>query len=324
MWIRAAHRRSGTRLFAVFVSLLAGITVSVGAVADEAADASTSRTVKQDSGKITYWVLPGPRKLDPAVFGTPNEPKMLLKPKIKAAKQGPYPPNVPGLLKDLPFLAGLPMKARAEAPDGGWILKQPNPFSDKARIVSGSFEARLEDRVASDQPGPPGKTPDSAEMTAQFTDPVGNDYRVELDHVVQPPLPGYDTEGGVMIDSVHHGATGTGTPLMPKVDTHAAFWGIGKIFVNGEPKGMRVTHMMTTEVVRDSEYRLVLQDELPLDSEERQIADQAHHTHLMVLPIKPVPRKGPTFAPVQTAFELPNSKNQPFMHIMYEQDEIVE
>jgi len=305
------------------VVAIATMFAASGAAAADA-DSAHTLTVKQESGKIVYWVLPGPRKLDPAVFGTPQEPSMLLKPKIKAAKQGPYPPNVPGLLKDLPFLVGLPMKARAEAPDGGWVLKKPNPFSDKARIVSGDFSASFEDHVAKDQLGPPGKTPDSAEMTAQFTDPAGNDYRVELDHVVQPPLPGYNTQGGVMIDSTHHGTTGTGTPLMPEVDTHAAFWGIGKIFVNGEPRGMRVTHLMTTEVVRDSEYRLVFQDDLPLGPDKRQIADQAHHTHLMVLPVKPVPGKGPTFEPVKTAFELPNGKNQPFMHIMFEQDEIVE
>ncbi len=285
--------------------------------------ADRTLTVRQEPGGIVYWVLPGPRQLDPAVFGTPDDPRMLLSPKIEAAREGQYPPSVPQLLMDLPFLVGLPLEARSEAPDGGWVLRSPNPFSDDARIVAGSFEAEFRDRVAEDQPGAPGDTPDTASLTAEFEDPAGNEYRVVLDHIVQPPFPGYETEGGVMLDAVHHGSTGTGTPLMPEVDTHAALWSIGEIFVNGESSGMRVAHLMTTEVVRDSDYRLVFEQDLPLAPSERQIADQAHHTHLMVLPIEPGPR-GPTFAPVPTAFELPNGMTQPFMHIMYEQDEIVE
>lgn len=281
------------------------------------------RIVKQDPGGIVYWVLPGPRDLDPAVFGTHEDPRMLLAPKIEAARQGPYPPSVAQLLTDLPFLVGLPLQVRDEGPDGGQVLQSPNPFSDRARIVSGSFEAEFRDFVSEDQPGAPGETPDSASMTAEFEDPAGNAYRVVLDHIVQPPFPGYETEGGVMIDSVHHGATGTGTPLMPAVETHAALWSIAEIFVNGESRGMRVAHLMTTEIVRDSDYRLVFGDELPLAPEDRQIAEQAHHTHLMVLPIEPGPR-GPAFAPVPTALELPNGTAQPFMHIMFEQDEIVE
>ncbi|HZD52395.1 MAG TPA: hypothetical protein VE175_05070 [Woeseiaceae bacterium] len=281
-----------------------------------------TRTVKQDPGKIVYWVLPGPRKLDPAAFGTPDDPKALLMPRIKEAREGQYPPTVPDLLMKVPFLVGLPMKARTTASDGSWVLQAPNPFSDKARIVSGSFNAELEDYVDEDQPGPPDETPDKASMTAEFKDPAGNEYRVELAMVVQPPLPGYETQGGVMIDSEHHGSTGTGSPLMPEVKTYAAFWGVGMISVNGKPAGKRMIHLMTTEPVRDRDYHLVFQDQLPLAPEERQFRDQDHHTHLVVLPIEPRPN-GPVFAPAPTAFKLPNGMMQPFMHIMFEQDEIV-
>lgn len=306
--------------WSVLASLAGAVIFSSHAMAQ---DASQTRMVRQEPGGVVYWVLPGPRRLDPAVFGTPGNPDALLAPKIREAQQGPYPPSVPQLLMDLPILVGLPVEARTETSDGDWVFEQPNPFSNQGRIVSGSFSAEFNDVVATDQSGAPGETPDSAAMTADFEDPAGNSYRVVLDHVVQPPLPGYETEGGVMIDSVHHGTTGTGTPLMPEVGTEAAFWSISEIFVNGESRGMRVAHLMTTEVVRDSDYQLVFQDDLPLAPGERQIADQAHHTHLMVLPIEPGPM-GPTFAPVPTAFELPNGMNQPFMHIMYEQDEIVD
>jgi len=177
--------------------------------------------------------------------------------------------------------------------------------------------------VTADPPGPPGKTPDTATFEAEFTDPAGNDYRLVLDHVVKPPFPGYETEGGVMIDSTHHGDTGTGTPLMPEVETLAAFWGVGELFVNGElVQPAQVFHVMTTEVVRNTDYELVHEEDLPLPPSERHVRGQEHHTHLMVLPVTPVPGEGPTFEPVKTAFELPNGKPQPFLHIMFEQDTV--
>ncbi|MBS3805781.1 MAG: hypothetical protein KGY54_14640 [Oleiphilaceae bacterium] len=51
-----------------------------------------------------------------------------------------------------------------------------------------------------------------------------------------------------MLDSVHHGGTGTGSPLMPKVDTVAALWGVGELYINGEKvDDHRVVHLMTNE-----------------------------------------------------------------------------
>ncbi len=306
------------------LAALFAAAIVFGAAGSAAAQShAKTRIVKQPPGKIVYWVLPGPRKLDPAVFGTPEHPRMLLKPKLEEARNGHYPPTIPDLLKHVPFLVGLPLAARTKTPDGGWVLETPNPFSDRARIVSGSFEAEFDDHVDKDQPGPPANTPDKATLTAEFKDPAGNAYRVVLDEVIQPPLPGYETQGGVMIDSVHHGATGTGSPLMPEVKTYAALWGVGTISVNGKVVGKRMIHVMTTEPVRDRNYHLVFQKDLPLKPGEREFPGQMHHTHLMVMPIEPGP-KGPIYAPVPTAFKLPNGKMQPFMHIMFEQDEIVE
>lgn len=287
------------------------------------------RIIEQDAGKVVYWMLPGPRQLSEAVFGTPDNPKMLLEPKLAAAKQavqaGKMPPAVPDTLQKVPILVGVPMKARTPDDNGHWWIEAPTPFSDDGRIISGEFTAHYVDRVQEDPPGPPGKTPDSAQMTAKFTDPAGNHYRVVLEHVVKPPFPGYNTEGGVMIDSYHHGATGTGTPLMPKVRTYAAFWGVGAVYVNDElVTPNQVMHMMTTEVVRDKDYHLALEEEMPLAPEDRIVKSQAHHTHLIIFPFKAVEGQGPVFAPLKTAFMLPNGKPQPFMHIMFEQDRIVQ
>ncbi|EAZ98564.1 hypothetical protein [Marinobacter sp. ELB17] len=301
--------------------LLAGCAYS-GASSESASQPLGEKRVTQEEGKVTYWVLPGPRKLDAETFGTPDNPKMLLEPKIRAAKASKGPDTVPELLKQVPFMVAAPVQARKVMPNGDYVFAQPTPFSNKARIIQGSFEATFTDRVKTDPPGKPGQTPDTAEFSAEFSDPQGNQYRVVLDHIVKPPFPGYKTEGGVMLDSVHHGATGTGSPLMPKVDTIAALWGVGDLYINGElVDDHRVMHLMTSEVVRNKDYELVHTKDLPLAPEERHISGQEHHTHLMMPPIKGT-KKGPVFSPVPTAFELPNGKNQPFLHIMFEQDQV--
>lgn len=283
--------------------------------------------VKQEAGQVVYWVTPGPRQLSKEVFGTSDDPKMTLEPKIEAARaaveDGTMPPSVPQLLKDLPILVGVPEAARSAGPAGGQMLEQPTPFSDDGQVIEGNFRAEFHDETDADPAGPPGKTPDSAAMEAEFTDPQGNEYRVVLDHVVKPPFPGYETDGGVMLDDVHHGSTGTGTPLMPQVWTIGAFWGVGEVYVNGELEAPRqVMHLMTSETVRTTDYSLAQQEDMPLSPDEWHVADQPHHTHLIVLPVAPTD-KGPAFSPVPTAFELPNGETQPFMHIMFEQDTVV-
>ncbi|MDF0751533.1 hypothetical protein NLU14_15000 [Marinobacter sp. 71-i] len=314
-----------------FVTLpLAAVTASAfltgcaysGSSGEKTLQPLAEKRVVQEEGKVTYWVLPGPRKLDRETFGTPDNPKMLLEPKIKAAIQAKGPATVPELLKQVPIMVAAPEKARKVIPNGDYVFAQPTPFSNDARIIQGSFEATFTDMVKTDPSGKPGQTPDTAEFTAEFSDPQGNEYRVVLDHVVKPPFPGYQTEGGVMLDSVHHGTTGTGSPLMPEVDTVAALWGVGELYINGElVDDHRVMHLMTSEVVRNKDYELVHTSDLPLAPEERHISGQEHHTHLMMPPIKGT-KKGPVFSPVPSAFELPNGKNQPFLHIMFEQDEV--
>ncbi len=203
------------------------------------------------------------------------------------------PPHVDEILHKLPILVGVPLKARSLDGKGNWWLKKPTPFGDKGRIISGSFTAHYTDVVKKDPPGKPGMTPDKATMEAKFTDPAGHHYRVVLRHVVKPPFPGYETEGGVMINSTHHGATGTGSPLMPQVRTYAAFWGVGDVFIDGKLAQLhRVMHMITTDIVRDKNYHLALQEEMPLPPERWIVKGQSHHTHLIVLPIQ-VGKQGP-------------------------------
>jgi len=314
--------------FAKLATLASAMLFAMGASAagaDKSGPLINKATIKQEAGKTVYWVLPGPRELSEEVFGTPGNPKRTLKQKLAQVEK----PPIRELLKAVPPLVSAPMKFREtnEAGTKFTMFAHPTPFSDKARPLppdkSGYFKSTYLDRVPEDQPGKPGNTPDEVELEAWFHDPAGNKYRLEFDHVVQPPFPGYTTQGGVFIDGWLHGTTDTGTPLMPKEYTRAAWWGVAHLHVNGEKVDTKVAHMMTTEVVRDRGYELALDEEMPLDPSERHIPDQPHHTHLIVLPIKPTP-KGPVHEPVNTAFELPNGKKQPFIHMMFEEDTIVE
>lgn len=297
-----------------------------GAQANSPQPVTHERVVSQKPGKVVYWILPGPRQLSPDVFGTPDNPKFTVMPQIKMAKKmeaaHKMPPHVDDVLKRVPILVGVPLMARSKHADGTWWMDKPTPFSDKGRIVAGSFNAHYYDVVSLDPPGKPPMTPDHATMEARFDDPAGNHYRVVVRHVVKPPFPGYETEGGVMIDGSHHGKSGTGSPLMPKVNTYAALWAMGDVFINGELVAAgQVMHMMTTDVVRDRNYHLALNSEVPLAPDQYFIKGQSHHTHLIVLPIKGT-EEGPVFSPLKTAFKLPNGMMQPFVHIMYEQDSI--
>lgn len=307
------------------------LTTLLSAMGAWAADADKSgplinkAVIEQEAGKTVYWVLPGPRKLSEEVFGAPDNPERTLEPFLAEVNK----PPIRELLKKLPILVAAPEKAREtnEAGTQYTVFSQPTPFSDKARPLppeqSGYFKTTLLDRVAEDQPGKPGITPDEVQLESWFHDPAGNKYRLEFDHVVQPPFPGYETQGGVFIDGFLHGTTGTGSPLMPKQYTRAAWWGVVDIYINDEKVDTKVAHLMTAEVVRKRDYSLALDEEMPLDSSERHIPEQEHHTHLIVMPIKPTP-EGPVFEPVKTAFELPNGEKQPFIHMMFEQDSIVD
>ncbi|WP_276256322.1 cupredoxin domain-containing protein [Halomontanus rarus] len=301
---------------------------------DGRANGEVEVTVRQKPDRAFYWVLPGERRLSPQVFGTAENPRRgstLLESRIEQASGFPEPLDeaVPQLLEDLPFLVAAPEEAREPIEDSDGIAQQklvePTLYSDEAAVTSGSFEITYRDRQPYDLRGPPGETDDTVDLETQFTDPAGNEYELDLDHVIQPPIPGYETGGGVRVGAWHHGMTGTGSPLMPQVYDYAACWGVGDVIVNGEvatEEGFRVVHFMTTQTVRDERYRLAIDEEMPL-APGNTIAGQVHHTHGVVLPIRPTP-DGPVFDPVPTAMELPNGETQPFIHAMWEQEEIVE
>lgn len=312
-------------------------SATVGAETNSAsASASTSSAQKQEvpeepedtvprsfaaelTGGKAFWVLPGPRKLSPTVFGTKENPKRLVKPKIKKAKG-----TVPKLLKKLPLLVGLPMSGPwgRHSTNGGQVLKHGSPFGNKMKPVKGDhqFSATFEDNQLDDSGKRIIDTDDSVTFQARFNDPQGNSYVVKAKKAFKPPIPGWKTEGGVLMNSYIGGTTGTFIPLLPKSYSLATFWAIGQVKVNDKDPVPRVVVFYITEDVRDSKGRLALDEQMPLDPDGVQ-------AHLLVPPIKPVLGKGPVPAPVPTAFELPPKAPkdvQPFISIYYPNPDITE
>lgn len=274
---------------------------------------------KQEKDKLVYWVLPGKRRLSKQVFGTPENPKSLVKPVIQKAKQ----PAMKKLLREFPILVGVPSDKRGTSGGTFTTTTFPTPFSDKGEVIDGQFDLKLRDRQLKDA-GKPTKTKDQIDLNVQFSDPAGNSYKLEILKPFAPPIPGYKTGGGVRTDFYHHGLTGTGSPLMPKVYSPGAFWAIGNVVANGKVVDeKKVIHFMETQTVRTQNYRLAIGEELPLARSET-IAGQLHHMHAIVEPVSITKGGKPKFEPVKMPFSLSGGKKQPFIHVMFEQDTIVD
>lgn len=289
-----------------------GASLASGASAGEV-------TVRQQQGKTVYWVLPGKRRLSPEVFGTASEPERTGAEQIEEATG-----SVKDLLQKLPLLVGIPPEARETTPAGDQVTKKPVPVGKKGKIVDGSFTVTYADRQPYDLPDAPFTTTDAVQATASFTDPQGNRYELVVDRLFQPPIPDWQTGGGVLTGAWIHGTTGTDSPLFPTSFTHGAFWGVGDVKVNGEVVDRnKWIHFMTTQIGRDESYQLATDEELPLARNDT-IAGKLHHTHVIVRPIRISDDGTMTFEPVNTAHRLPNGKKQPYLHLMFEEERITQ
>ena len=273
----------------LFVGVVLGLAVS-SLFAQAQAQSQKEVMLRQAAGGDVRWILPGPRKLDPEIFGTPDNPL--------GFEEG----------------IGVPVEARLLNDDGTAFTTTAGPtlFSDRHVRITGAFQARLRDHTPVDTQG----SQDSAEGEFSFTDPSGSiQYRVVLKTIL-PVGPVYPFFGGVLVDGFHHGKTSFGTRLMPTTYTYGMLWGVADLYVNGQKvSDNRIVHMMATEKLRSSDddgYRLLFDSELP---------HKGIHTHL-VLPNTVVTPQGPRPQSVPTGFMLPDGVEQPFLHIMFESVEL--
>ncbi len=273
-------------LFKMLTLLGAGMLFSLTAYSGAMAHGEKSVGVSQDAGGKVKWIMPGPRMLDPVVFGSPAQPT--------------------AFKKDI----GVPVKMRKVSADGKsfTMTAGPTPFSDRFKPVTGSFSMDLTDVSRFDSM----QSKDRASGEFRFTDPSGkNNYVVKIKKFI-PMGPGRQFFGGVLIDGFLHGTTGFGTALMPTMYSYGAFWVVGELSINGKVvAGNRLVHVMTSENVRSPEssgYKLLMDKDLP---------HKGIQTHL-ILPPTVVTPEGLKPGPVPSGFKLPNGEDQPFIHIMYD------
>ncbi|NIR52013.1 hypothetical protein GWO43_25685 [candidate division KSB1 bacterium] len=229
--------------------------------------------VTQDNGS-TRWVLPGPRMLDPSVFGTPDKPV--------GFDPAPFP------------LLGVPLDMRNTMVSSAakyTFVDHATPFSDWREVGVGSIEMEVTDATAIDG----ARTKDKVDFVATFKSPDDkHEYKVTADKAI-PHGMAYPFFGGVVTNHLLHGATGIGTRLMPTEFTYAAFWAIGDIYRDGELVNKdHLVHVMVTEIVRGEGYKLHF---------DGGVGDPPSGTtlHLMVPAYRPGP-KGLEKAPVKTGF----------------------
>lgn len=228
------------------------------------------------------WILPGVRRLDPKVFGTPDKPL--------------------GFEKGV----GVPLEARLTTEDGKayTTTASPGPFSNSFAKIEGTFSLKAVDATLIDGP----TTKDKADFTANFKGPNGKQYTVRVLKVISKG-PVHPFFGGVATNFAMHGGTGIGTKLFPEVFAYVSLWGVAELAIDGEVVASnRLVHAMITNRARDEEYKITFDE--GVDNSRVQF-------HLILAPIEITP-DGPKPSPVPTGFTLPNGKEQPFLHIVYE------
>ena len=236
-------------------------------------------TITQNEGG-SRLVIPGPRFLDPAVFGTPENPT--------GFDPAPFP------------LIGTPLHMRRIRNGRYTFVNHPTPFSDWKVVGKGSVKMTVVDHTAID--GARTKDKIDLEITFKLPGPDPDDPEsgaTPFKVVCTQPLPhggGFPVFGGVVTNHLLHGGTGIGTRLMPTEFTHVATWGKGTIYKNGQPIAKdHMIHTMVTQIVRHGDY------ELNFDHEMGKRPLPGTVLHLMVPPYKPGP-KGMVKSPVFTGF----------------------
>lgn len=246
--------------------------------------------ITQESGGV-FVIMPSKRKLDLNVFGTPEAPRALA--------------GTPGI-------NGLPPGARGVKDGSYTTMKKPSPFGDKNIVMSdGKLNIKALDATATDA----NKTEDKVTFKASWKDKQGNTYEVRCCGMLAAHGVEYPTFGGVVTNTIMHGSSRIGTALMPTEYAYFAFWGMGEVRKNGQVLDKpRLVHGMLTEYVRKEGYELAFDDE---------VSPTRKHFHLMVPPMMPDKEKQQfVHNNVKTGFQLPNERELPFWHVMFENLEI--
>lgn len=266
----------GGIVIALLIGGLIGYSIQPAQEVKEVTVPGTSISVRAEGEAI--WIFPGKRKLDPELFGTP---------------QNPLKTN------------WVPLEMREVSEDNNSFTTTVNvtPFSDSVEMITGTISLSVKDVTPVDDAA----SKDEAVVEATFTDPTGeNTYTV----VVQDVIPvGVDHQffGGVGTDVYIHGVTEIGSPLVPTVWNYVVLWGIGELYKNGELiDTMRMVHVMVSQRIRDDTFQVGFDVAYP----------DKYEVHVMLPPVKVTP-EGPVDSPVPTGVFLPTGVEQPFIHVNF-------
>ena len=236
-----------------------------------------NKTIVTASGE-GLWIYPGLRELNPEVFGTPDEPKMI---------------------------EALPLRMRKVSEDGESFTttKKPGPFSNKVAPSEGELSMTVWDRTPLDDKN----SRDEANLEAEFEDPSGeHTYRVVLQKLI-PVGPHHQFFGGAATNVYMHGSTGIGEPFMPATWSYVTLWGFGDFYRNGEMLDeKRLIHVMITPKMRNESNKLSFG-----------IADRDKLEIHFIMPNTKIMHGHPEESPLPTKLMLPNGKEQPFIHFNF-------
>lgn len=318
--------------------LLVAVLAKVGATESDK-DLIRKLTVFQKHKEVN-WILPARRRLSLEVFGTSKKPERtgfrVTQNTKKLARRGVVSSSISEVLQQFPYLVGVPEDGRV-VENKQLMTKGFTPFGNRVESLpsdqSNLLKITYRDYQLSDRRETTVKTRDQIRMECIVHDPEGNRYKISIQQIYMPPFPGYKTRGGVMIDSYHHGTTGTGSPLFPEVYTYGAVWGIGRVHMAGEDEmrvsSNRLIHVMTTEVARDQNQRLVLNEAMPLSKKQRGTkGKKPHQTHVLVYPIRisPDSPKKMKYSPLNTLNQVGKGKEkngQSFIHVSFVNETIL-
>ena len=241
--------------------------------------------ISQSEGGV-HVALPDNRQLDPVIFGTPDHPRKLA---------------------GTPLITGVPAKMR-DSENGHYTkVNVKEPFGDKYMTMkNGKLKINAKDITATDA----ATTKDEVHMDASWQDDDGNTYEVNCCTMMASHGIDYPSFGGVATNIILHGYSGNGTPLMPSEYTYFAFWGIGKVSMNGKVLDQpRLIHGMLTEYVRKDGYKLAF---------DKDVTPEKRHFHLITVPATP-DMKNFSFKdnPVHTGYMLNGNTELPFWHVMF-------
>lgn len=157
------------------------------------------------------------------------------------------------------------------------------PFSNNVQeLPNGTFRAVAYDRTANDTK----LSEDSMEAEIAFTDHAGDAWRIE--QVMLAPLsPNPVAEpwlGGVVIDTLYHGATGKGTPAEPRLRCMLCSWGWADVYRNDERVASSAPlHIMLSSATRGDDFEYSC-----YECEERPVRE----VHVIVAPSAYLPSPG--------------------------------